>query len=182
MVLRPLRIQLSGHFGKVGCFRRWLSFGALGVVCSGLLASQPAAAVTKAASRARHNRHSVILHAPRHVRFIKWNPLFPGSHDLLVQQNVELDKLQLPRIADEYELMQYERLQDLVPVSETSALKIAEVLPDNRRYCRPWTRDFLQDFSQAFYSEFGSPILSELSGTDGRPTTQVTTLQPLRCS
>ena len=29
--------------------------------------------------------------------------MFPGSHDLLVQQNVELDRLQLPRMADEEE-------------------------------------------------------------------------------
>jgi hypothetical protein len=85
--------------------------------------------------------------------------MFPGSHDLLVQQNVELDRLQLPRIADDYELLHYEMTQELVPVGETSALKIADVLPDNRRYCRPWTRDFLQDFSQAFYGEFGSPIM-----------------------
>ncbi len=84
--------------------------------------------------------------------------MFPGSHELLVQQNVELDKLQLPRIADDDELMRYEASRDLVPVSETDALKIEEVLPDNRRYCRPWTRDFLQDFSSAFYSEFHSPI------------------------
>ncbi len=85
--------------------------------------------------------------------------MFPGSHDLLVQQNVELDRLQLPRIADDQELLRYEMSHDLVPVGETSALKIADELPDNRRYCRPWTRDFLQDLSQAFHGEFGSPIM-----------------------
>jgi hypothetical protein len=55
--------------------------------------------------------------------------------------------------------MRAEMAQQLVPVSETPALKIAEVLPENRRYCRPWTRDFLQDLSQAFYNEFGSPMM-----------------------
>jgi len=89
---------------------------------------------------------------------MRFNPVFAGSHDLLVQQNVELDKLQLPRIANEIELLSYEMSQDLVPVSESDALKIATDLPDNRRYCRSWTRDFLQDFSQAFYSEFHQPI------------------------
>ena len=54
--------------------------------------------------------------------------------------------------------MSYELSQDLVPVSESDALKIAENLPDNRRYCRPWTRDFLEDFSQAFFNEFHQPI------------------------
>ena len=43
-------------------------------------------------------------------------------------------------------------------MSESDALKIAANLPDNRRYCRPWTRDFLEDFSQAFYNEFHQPI------------------------
>ena len=74
--------------------------------------------------------------------------MFPGSHDLLVQQNEELDRQQLPRIADEGQLIRYEVAQVLVPVTETDALKIAPDLPENRRYCRPWTRDFLQDFSQ----------------------------------
>jgi hypothetical protein len=115
--------------------------------------SSPAAAVTH--TRVHHGRHNVRA---THRFALHFNPVFPGSHELLVQQNVELDKLQLPRIADDYELMKYELSQDLVPVSESDALKIAANLPENRRYCRPWTRDFLQDFSQAFYNEFHIPI------------------------
>ena len=84
--------------------------------------------------------------------------MFPGSHEMLVRENEELDRLQLPRIADEYELTRYELSQELVPVPETDALKFAPDLPDNRRYCRPWTRDFLQDFSQAYYTQFQSSI------------------------
>jgi len=114
----------------------------------------PAAAVT----------HAKVHHARRTTRpshkfaLMHWNPVFAGSHDRLVQQNAELDKLQLPRIANDMELLSYELSQDLVPVSESEALKIAPDLPDNRRYCRPWTRDFLEDFSQAFYNEFHTPI------------------------
>ena len=85
-------------------------------------------------------------------------PLFPGSHDLLVEQNVELDRLQIPRMNNEYELLQSELSNELVPVSESESLKIAEDLPDTRRYCRPWTRDFLQDISQAFYEVFRTPL------------------------
>jgi hypothetical protein len=85
-------------------------------------------------------------------------PLFPGSHDLLVEQNVELDRLQIPRMNNEYELIQSEMSNELVPVSESESLKIAEDLPDTRRYCRPWTRDFLQDISQAFYEVFQAPL------------------------
>jgi len=113
----------------------------------------PAAAITHSREHKVHRSlratHRVTLH---------FNPVFPGSHELLVQQNVELDKLQLPRIANDVELLSYELSQDLVPLSESDSLKIAPDLPDNRRYCRPWTRDFLEDFSQAFYEEFHAPI------------------------
>ena len=127
------------------------------VLCGALLVavvSLPAAAITH--TRGHKARRSSVRASHRFA--LHFNPVFPGSHELLVQQNVELDKLQLPRIADDYELMRYELSQDLVPVSESDALKIAADLPDNRRYCRSWTRDFLEDFSQAFYNEFHQPI------------------------
>jgi Family of unknown function (DUF5715) len=115
--------------------------------------SSPAAAITPTRT---HKVHHTVRATHRFV--LHFSPVFPGSHEMLVQQNVELDKLQLPRIYDDNELLSYELSQDLVPVSESDALKIAENLPDNRRYCRPWTRDFLEDFSQAFYNEFHQPI------------------------
>ena len=46
-----------------------------------------------------------ILPALPGWRLSNWNPMFPGSHDMLVQQNEELDRTQLPRIFDDYELM-----------------------------------------------------------------------------
>ena len=121
-----------------------------------LLAPVSAHAVTRT-THSHHSRKASARFAGR-FRFVRWNPIFAGSHDLLVRQNIELDKLQLPRINDDVELMQYELAQDLVPVSESDALKIAPNLQDNRRYCRPWTRDFLQDFSEAFYGEFQTPL------------------------
>ena len=134
-----------------------------------LFASFPMFAVTHAVTHARihHSRHAVLRAAtamPHHYRghyqvgLGRWTPMFPGSHDMLVRENEELDRMQLPRISDDYELTRYELSQDLVPVSESDALKIAADLPDNRRYCRPWTRDFLQDFSEAFYEQFHSPL------------------------
>ncbi len=137
-----------------------------------LFLSVPAFAVTHAVSHARvhHSHHAVLRNAslrttmPRHYRghyqvgLGRWTPMFPGSHDMLVRENEELDRMQLPRINDDYELIRYELSQDLVPVSESDALKIAADLPDNRRYCRPWTRDFLQDFSAAFYEQFHTPV------------------------
>jgi hypothetical protein len=84
--------------------------------------------------------------------------MFPGSHDRLVEQNVELDKSQVQRMNSEYDLLQSEMANDLVQVNETEALKIADNLLDTRRYARPWTRDFLQDFSQAYYEQFHTPL------------------------
>ncbi len=126
-----------------------------------LLASLPALAVTHT-GKVHHSVHHYAVRTalPGHyqVQFGGWNSMFPGSHDMLVRQNEELDRLQLPRIADDYELMRYESAQELVPVNETEALKIAADLPENRRYCRPWTRDFLQDFTGAYYNEFHTPL------------------------
>ncbi len=128
--------------------------------------SVPALAVNHAVTHARvhHGQHAVLRsavpgrHGHYQVGISRWTPMFPGSHDMLVRENEELDRLQLPRIADEYELLRYEAAQELVPVPETDALKIAADLPDDRRYCRPWTRDFLQDFTQAYYDQFHSPL------------------------
>jgi len=119
----------------------------------------PAFAVTHAATKShRSTHHSTAVASRFHWRLSKWNPMFPGSHELLVQQNQELDRAQLPRIYNDADLMRLELAQDLVPVSESEALKISPEIPDIRRYCRPWTRDFLEDFSQAFYGEFHTPI------------------------
>ncbi len=94
----------------------------------------------------------------RHVRRVAWHPMFRGSHDMLVRQNQEIDRLELPRIEDEQELADMEENGTLVPVRETLALEVASDLTGARRYCRPWTRDFLQDLSQAFYREFRRPL------------------------
>ena len=139
--------------------------------------SVPASAVT-------HTRvHKVRRTSLRatHQFALHFSPVFRGSHEMLVQQNVELDKLQLPRIYDDNELLSYELSQDLVPVSESDALKIAANLPDNRRYCRSWTRDFLEDFSQAFYTQFHQPLQvnSLVRTVEQQASLAVTTVLPL---
>jgi Family of unknown function (DUF5715) len=84
--------------------------------------------------------------------------MFKGSHEMLVKQNEIIDQLELPRIADDDELAFVISNEQLVPLQETSALHIAGNLKPTRRYCKPWTRDFVADFSQAFYDEFKRPI------------------------
>jgi Family of unknown function (DUF5715) len=91
-------------------------------------------------------------------RYAKWSPMFPGSHDKLVEQNAELDRSEVPRMNSEFQLVESEMSNDLVQVNETEALKVADNLMDTRRYCRPWTRDFLNDLSQAYYETFHTAL------------------------
>ncbi len=125
-------------------------FLALFTICFSLVATQSFA--MDATTRPRRVKRKVVR------RRVVWNPMFPGSHEMLVRENVQIDELQLPRIMNDEELERLETAEELVPVSNTHTLEVAGNLLPTRRYCRPWTRDFLQDFSEAFYSEFHRPI------------------------
>ncbi len=81
-----------------------------------------------------------------------------GSHDSLLRQNEEIDRLRLTRINDDQQLEELELRGELMGLHESRALQISDHLELNRRYCRPWTRAFLEDLSQAFYAEFHHPI------------------------
>jgi hypothetical protein len=106
--------------------------------------------------------------APRHVRRaslrrtrirrVPWNPVFRPSHDSLLRQNQEIDRLDLPRIQNDEELEQLKASQDLVPIVSSKTLRFDPRLVPSRRYCRPWTRDFLVDLSEAYYQHFHAPI------------------------
>jgi hypothetical protein len=47
--------------------------------------------------------HAVGQHHRRHLRWLHWNPMFRPSHESLLIQNAEVDRLNLPRIQDETE-------------------------------------------------------------------------------
>jgi hypothetical protein len=106
------------------------------------------------------HRHHHILHAFhfRGLRGMLWNPMFRPSHDSLLRQNEEIDRLDLPRIQDDDELEALKASGDLVPIKETDSLKIERGLDPSRRYCRPWTRDFVQDLSEVYYGQFHEQI------------------------
>jgi len=106
------------------------------------------AAVTRSARKSRH------VHRPRRVM---WNPVLRGSHESMLRQNEEINRLELPRIADEVELMELEARHDLVPIQETEGVHVA-IRDASHRYSRPWTQTFLQDLGEAYYSEFHQPI------------------------
>jgi Family of unknown function (DUF5715) len=93
-----------------------------------------------------------------HLRRVLWNPVFRPSRDSLLRQNEEIDRLELPRIQNDAELEQLIASQDLVPIVASQTLRFDPRLNPDRRYCRPWTRDFLEDLSEAYYKQFHSQI------------------------
>ncbi len=93
-----------------------------------------------------------------HTRRILWNPMFRPSRDSLLRQNEEIDRLELPRIQNDAELEGLIASEDLVPIVATQTLRFDPRLNPDRRYCRPWTRDFLEDLSSAYYQQFHSQI------------------------
>jgi Family of unknown function (DUF5715) len=99
-------------------------------------------------------RHRIL----RHLRSILWNPMFRPSHDSLLRQNEEIDRIDLPRIQDDAELEALKASGALVPIEESESLKIERGLDPSRRYCRPWTRDFVTDLSEVYYRQFHSQI------------------------
>ncbi len=102
-------------------------------------------------------QHHTIKHRA-HLRRLRWNPVFRPSHESLLLQNAEIDRMDLPRIYDDAELQQLVASGDLVPIVASESLRIEPRLDPSRRYCRPWTRDFLEDVSQAYYKQFHSQI------------------------
>jgi hypothetical protein len=108
---------------------------------------------------APHHRraHHYTSHHSR-IRRMFWNPLFRPSHDSLIRQNEEIDRFDLPRIQDDQELEELISTEELVPIVPSETLRIDPRLDSDRRYCRPWTRDFLEDLSADYYKEFHAQI------------------------
>ena len=94
-----------------------------------------------------------------HARRVRWYPvLLKGSHDSLVRQNAEIDRLQLPRINNELELEELIAHEKLVALPDNHWVRVDPRLEASRRFCRPWTREFLDDLGQAYYKQFRQPI------------------------
>ena len=97
-------------------------------------------------------------HRMRRFHRLRWNPVFKPSHESLLLQNAEIDRLNLPRIYDDKQLEKLKASGDLVPIIPNEALRIQPSLDPSRRYCRPWTLDFVDDISQAYYKQFHEQI------------------------
>ena len=120
------------------------------ILMSAVLTAVPAYSASSTVHKSTRHR--------AHYRHVRWNPVLRGSHDSMTRQNEEIDRLQLPRIADEQQLQELERTGELVPIQESQGLRWSSSIQADKRYARPWTNQFLQDMSQSFYKEFHSPL------------------------
>ena len=94
----------------------------------------------------------------RHYRRIVWNPVLRGSHESMLRQNEEIDRLALPRIQNDDELHNLILRQELVELEDSDGVAIADNLDVTRRFSRPWTRDFVNDLGDAYFAEFKRPL------------------------
>ena len=116
------------------------------------------AACLPASAMHRYTGRRIKRSSSRHFRYLRWNPMFRPSHESLLRQNEEINRLELPRIADDDELEDLISREVLVPINANESLRFDPRLDPKRRYCRAWTRDFLADLSQAYYHRFHEQI------------------------
>jgi hypothetical protein len=64
----------------------------------------------------------------------------------------------LVRIQDDEQLDELRVQRELVLVPASASLRVNPDLPANRRYCRPWTAQFLSDLARVHYARFHRPL------------------------
>ncbi|GAC1654582.1 MAG: hypothetical protein NVS9B15_15290 [Acidobacteriaceae bacterium] len=65
---------------------------------------------------------------------------------------------QLERIQDDDQLLQLTASDELAPLPVNRQITVESVLPQNRRFCRPWTKSFLSAFARAHWLKFHRPL------------------------
>ncbi len=134
-------------------------FGKLLSVLAALMfaiGAHPAAFALHSTTRT-HKAPAKLKRASHHHR-MRWNPLFRPSHDSLIRQNQEIDRIDLPRIQDDAQLEELKASHALGPIEASESLRIEPSLDPSRRFCRRWTRDFVDDLSEAYYRQFHEQI------------------------
>jgi Family of unknown function (DUF5715) len=97
-------------------------------------------------------------HRIHRIHRIPWNPVFKPSHESLLLQNEEINRLNLPRIYDDKQLERLKSAGELVPIVPNTTLRIQSSLDPARRFCRTWTLEFVDDLSQSYYKQFHEQI------------------------
>jgi hypothetical protein len=85
-------------------------------------------------------------------------PPLRGSREILLHQNQVADRDGLDRIQNDADLIDMRGKRMLVSIPASNALQVDERLPIDRRYCRPWTAEFLANLSRAHYARFHTPL------------------------
>jgi len=104
--------------------------------------------------RTRHLR-STGRHWKLRRIFIPWSPV-KGSRESLLRQNERTDELE--RIQDDDQLAELTQNGSLIELPSNRTVGVAGNLPEDRRYCRAWTRTFVEDFARDYYEEFHQPL------------------------
>jgi hypothetical protein len=85
-------------------------------------------------------------------------PPLKGSHEILVHQNQVADHDGLDRIQNDDDLLDMRNRRFLVALPLGEGMAVDERLPANRRFCRPWTAQFLATLARAHYAHFHTPL------------------------
>jgi Family of unknown function (DUF5715) len=85
-------------------------------------------------------------------------PPLKGSHEILVHQNEVADRDGLARVQNDDDLLDMREKKMLVGLPVNEGLQVDDRLPANRRYCRPWTAQFLATLARAHYAHFHTPL------------------------
>ncbi len=85
-------------------------------------------------------------------------PALKGSHEILVHQNEMADRDGLDRVQDDDDLDRMRESRMLVAIPEVVGMQADQRLPGNRRYCRPWTAQFLAALARAHYARFHTTL------------------------
>jgi hypothetical protein len=75
-----------------------------------------------------------------------------------VRQNEKTEADGLERIEDDDDLHDRIAHKVLVPVPASGELTVSSTLPEDRRYCRPWTAQFLSNLARAHSEKFHRPV------------------------
>ena len=102
--------------------------------------------------------HPAVYRRPAAVERIRWVPPLRGSMASLLRQNERDTAEGLVRIEDNAQLIQMEDEGAIVPVPASYGLRVNPDLPQDRRYCRPWTARFLADLARSHYARFHRPF------------------------
>jgi hypothetical protein len=85
-------------------------------------------------------------------------PPLKGSREILLHQNQVADRDGLRRIQNDDDLIDMRNQKLLVALPASNALDVDDRLPMNRRYCRPWTAQFLATLARAHYEHFHTSL------------------------